>query len=141
MKLLVELLRTELDQDAARDFVSAPGHGAVVVFLGIVRDIHEGKAVGAVDYTGYEPLALTELESVAREAGAAHAVGAVALFHRLGMLQVGGVSLVVAVGARHRRPAMECALLLVDLLKQRVPIWKQEFGPDGARWVAGTLPR
>ncbi|MSR75178.1 MAG: molybdenum cofactor biosynthesis protein MoaE [Planctomycetes bacterium] len=140
MKLRVELTSAELDEAEARNFASASGHGAVVVFLGVVRDIHEGRAVSAVDYTAYEPLARAELERVAREAAGAHEVGAIALFHRIGRLPVGSVSLVVAVGSRHRRPAFECALLLVDLLKQRVPIWKQEFGPDGSHWVEGTLP-
>jgi molybdopterin synthase catalytic subunit len=140
MNIDVRLQREALDEGQARALVAAAGHGAVLVFSGVVRNVHEGLPVSAVDYSAYEPLARTELEAVAREAAAGLEIGSLALWHRLGLLQVGEVSVIVAVGSRHRLPALRCVERLMDLLKRRVPIWKQEHGPDGVRWVEGQLP-
>lgn len=140
MKIDVRIQREPLDEAAARALVAAAGHGAIVLFSGVVRDIHEGLPVSAVDYSAYEPLACTELEAVAREASDGLEVGALVVWHRLGLLGVGEASIVVAVGSRHRLPALRCVERLMDLLKRRVPIWKQEHGPDGRRWVQGETP-
>lgn len=140
MKKRVVLTRDPLIEAVEREFVSAADHGAVVLFSGVVRNIHEGRETAWIHYTAYETLALHELNAVVDEVSAGHSVGAVSLVHRLGRLPVGTASLLVAVGARHRRPAFECALAIVDLLKKRVPIWKQEEGPDGLRWADGEQP-
>lgn len=140
MKIRVEVTAAPLDADAARRDVEAPAHGAVLVFWGNVRDHHEGRAVEAVDYTAYEPMARRELESVAREAASAHGVGAVTVLHRIGRLAVGETSLVVAVGSAHRAEAFACGLAVIDTLKERVPVWKREVGPGGPRWQDGRLP-
>lgn len=140
MKIDVRIQRAALDELAARAEVAADGHGAIVLFSGVVRDVHEGLPVTAVDYSAYEPLACTELEAVANEAAEGLEIGALVVWHRLGLLSVGEASIVVAVGSRHRLPALRCIERLMDLLKRRVPIWKQEHGPDGPRWVQGEMP-
>jgi molybdopterin synthase catalytic subunit len=141
MKIRVDVVAGMLDAEAARRDVEGPAHGAVLVFWGNVRDLHEGRAVESVDYTAYEPMARRELEAVARECASAHGVGAVTVLHRIGMLGVGETSLIVAVGSAHRAEAFACGLAIIDALKRRVPVWKREIGPEGARWQDGRLPR
>jgi molybdopterin synthase catalytic subunit len=136
----VEVTAAPLDDAAARRFVERSDHGATLVFYGVVRDVHEGRPVEAVEYTAYAAMAETELAAVAREAALRHGVGAAAVLHRTGRLAVGETSLVVAIGARHRGPAFAAGLFLIDELKRRVPIWKREIGPDGTRWQDGQLP-
>jgi molybdopterin synthase catalytic subunit len=136
----IVLTADALDDAAARARVEAAGHGAALLFYGNVRDRHEGRIVHAVEYGAYEPMAESELRAVAVEVAARHGGPAVAVLHRLGRLPVGATSLVVAVGAAHRREAFACGLEIIDELKRRVPIWKKEIGPDGARWQDGFLP-
>ncbi|HYC76964.1 MAG TPA: molybdenum cofactor biosynthesis protein MoaE [Planctomycetota bacterium] len=129
-----------LDDAAARRFVAAPSNGAVLVFHGVVRDRHEGRAVTRVEYSAYEAMAESELREVARETAREHGVEHLAVFHRLGPVAVGEASLVVAVGAPHRAAAFACGLATIDRLKARAPVFKKEIGPDGARWQEGVLP-
>ncbi len=129
-----------LDDVAARRFVERPDHGAVLVFFGVVRDVHEGRQVEKVEYSAYVAMAETELRDVAVEVAAKHGGPVVAVLHRLGTLGIGDTSLVVAVGSRHRGPAFAAGLEIIDELKKRVPIWKREIGPGGVRWQDGELP-
>jgi molybdopterin synthase catalytic subunit len=136
----VEIVRTPIDDAEARRAVSKPAHGAVLLFHGVVRDHHRGRAVTRIDYHAYEDMARAELGRVASEVAATHDVEDVVVVHRVGVVEVGEASLLVAVGAHHRQPAFEAALELIEELKRRVPIWKKEYGPDGAHWVEGLLP-
>ncbi len=136
----VELSNVPLDADAARIRVASPGHGAVLVFYGNVRDHHEGRQVIRVDYSAYEPMARQELLAIASEMMDAHRVGAVVVLHRVGPVEVGETSLVVAIGSAHRRAAFDCGLAVIDEIKRRVPIWKREVSPDGSTWQDGQIP-
>ncbi len=133
-----------LDPRALRDAVMTPASGACVVFEGVVRDHHEGHAVLRLQYEAYEEMATRQLEAVARETIAAYAdreVYDVAVHHRIGMLEVGETSLLVVVSAAHRQDAFEAALRTVDRVKETVPVWKKEWGPDGAQWQEGVQPK
>ena len=123
-----------------REAVSRPEHGGIVVFEGVARNHHQGKAVMALEYEAYEPMALKRLRAIATQVLAQWPVGAVAVVHRLGRLEVGEVSVLVAVGAAHRRPAFEACSFAIDAIKRSVPIWKKEWSPDGAWWTEGALP-
>jgi molybdopterin synthase catalytic subunit len=138
--MLVRLVEGAIDEAEAARFVEKPGNGAVLVFRGIVRDLHAGRAVVRIDYHAYREMAEAELRRVAAETVERFGVPDLALVHRIGVVEVGQASLVVAVGAPHRRPAFDAALHLVDELKRRVPIWKKEYGPDGGFWVEGVRP-
>ena len=129
--MLIVVTEAPLDDQAARAHVAKPGNGAVVVFYGCVRNRHEGREVTSVEY---------QLAQVARSVAAKHAIADVAVLHRTGSLPVGEASLVVAVGAPHRAPAFRCAEEIIDVLKERVPIWKKEIGPGGATWQEGVTP-
>jgi molybdopterin synthase catalytic subunit len=138
--MLIVVTDAPLDDQAARAHVSKPGNGAVVVFYGCVRNRHGGREVSSVEYHAYGPMAERELAQVARSVATKHGIEDVAVLHRTGSLPVGEASLVVAVGAPHRAPAFRCAEEIIDVLKQRVPIWKKEIGPGGEAWQEGVTP-
>jgi molybdopterin synthase catalytic subunit len=133
----------ELDPRALRDAVMTPASGACVLFEGIVRDHHEGRAVERLEYEAYEEMAVRQLEAVAREVlrdFAEREVHDMGIHHRVGALVVGEISLLVAVSAAHRQDAFEAALRAVDRVKETVPVWKKEWGPDGSHWQEGVTP-
>ncbi|MGH2726628.1 MAG: molybdenum cofactor biosynthesis protein [Actinomycetota bacterium] len=124
-----------LDAAASIAAVSTPASGGIGVFVGVVRDTNEGMAVAEIDYTAYEEMALKAIRVVVEEARARWPLHRVAVAHSTGRLRVGDASVVVAVSAEHRAEALEACRFVIDGLKERAPIWKQEFGPDGTRWV------
>lgn len=134
----IETLLTteELDVLAAHRAVADPSCGGTTVFTGAVRDHHEGDAVARLEYEAWEERAATGLRTVGERVVAEHpAVRAVYLAHRLGPLEIGEVSVVVAASAPHRDEAFAAARDLIDVLKADVPIWKREFLRDGTdRW-------
>ncbi len=117
--------------------VSAPGHGAQDLFVGAVRDLHEGKRVEAVSYDAFIPLAEKTLAGIAAEAE--ERFGAkVAAAHRVGRLEVGEASVVIAAGAPHRAEAFEACRYVIEQIKVRLPVWKQEHYADGSKsWLEG----
>lgn len=135
--------RAVLDPRALRDAVMTPASGACVVFEGVVRDHHEGRAVQRLEYEAYEEMAVRQLHAVADEVLARYAsreVHVAGIHHRIGALEVGETSLLVVVAAAHRRDAFEAALHAVDRVKETVPVWKKEWGPDGSHWQEGVQP-
>ncbi|MFW6598472.1 molybdenum cofactor biosynthesis protein MoaE [Propionibacteriaceae bacterium Y2011] len=117
------------------DRVTGPSVGGLGVFVGVVRDNDEDKPVRSLDYTAH-PTAAEELAACVRRVTARHDVWAAAVEHRIGHLAVGDLAVVVAVGAGHRGPALECCRELIDTLKVEVPIWKEQTFDDGAvSWV------
>jgi molybdopterin synthase catalytic subunit len=111
--------------------------GAVVVFDGIVRNNTRGRRTRYLVYEAYEDMALRMMHELARRAVAEHAVRQVALVHRLGRLEVGETSVLIAVSSAHRSQAFEACRWLIDTLKKTVPIWKKEHFEDGAVWADG----
>jgi molybdopterin converting factor subunit 1 len=111
--------------------------GAVVNFEGVVRNNTKGRATKFLDYECYEPMAVKMMAEIGREILASHAIGRIALVHRLGRLEIGEASVAVVVTAPHRKPAFEAALEGINRLKRIVPIWKKEHFADGEVWVEG----
>ena len=133
-----------LDRDALRELVHTDASGAVVLFEGVVRNHHEGRGVARLEYEAYAPMAERQLEAVCDEVLAEFAdreVHQLAAHHRIGTLEVGDVSLLVAVSAAHRADAFGAALRAVDRIKETVPVWKREHGLDGSMWQEGVSPR
>ncbi len=114
-----------------------PEDGALAVFEGIVRDHSRNRRTLYLDYEAYEPMALAKMQELAKEARQKFAVRQVALVHRLGRLQIGETSVLVAVASAHRAPAFDACRWLIDTLKRTVPIWKKEHFEDGAVWADG----
>ena len=119
------------------EVVRRPDCGAVLLFLGTVRDSHQGQVVDKIDYSAYEAMAEAELRRLAGEALERLHPGAVAVWHRLGGVGAGEASVAVAVASPHRREAFEQGQWLIDSLKAQVPVWKKEIGPDGSVWIEG----
>jgi molybdopterin synthase catalytic subunit/molybdopterin-guanine dinucleotide biosynthesis protein A len=117
------------------DDVAHPSAGAIDVFVGLVRDHADGRTVEALEYSAYEPMAERELAKIAGEIEARHDGVRIAARHRIGALRVGELAVVCAASAAHRDEAFVACRELIEELKQRVPIWKRETGPDGSAWV------
>jgi molybdopterin synthase catalytic subunit len=124
-----------LSVDEATAFVRAASAGAVVVFMGTVRDENEGRAVVKLEYEAYASMAVAEMERIAKEIALEIPGTKLAVLHRTGSLVVGDTAVVCAASAPHRGEAFRACRALIDRIKARVPIWKREHGPDGAYWV------
>lgn len=136
MTPLATLVREPIDPLAVMRRVSAPANGAVILFLGAVRQVNDGRAVSGIDYAAYEEMALSELSSIAAEAAQRFETSDVAVEHRLGTLAVEEISVAIAVGHPHRDEAYAASRWVIEELKRRVPIWKREHYSDGTReWV------
>lgn len=138
---LVRLSAEPISVDECLQAVRREDCGAVVLFLGTVRDHAGGRSVRLLEYTAYERMARSSLEDLAAEVRRRFPVGEVALWHRTGALLPGEISVVVAVSSAHREEAFAAARWALDTLKETVPVWKKEFDQDGAVWIEGDLRR
>jgi molybdopterin synthase catalytic subunit len=133
---MIQLTTAPIDYHALTEQVRRPGCGAVVTFLGTVRDLTDGKVTVALDYEAYPGMAEKKLADIEAETRQRWPVGDIALVHRLGHLEVGDVSVAVAVSCPHRGQAFEACRHAIDRLKELVPIWKKENWADGStEWV------
>jgi len=133
---MISLTPHPIDHHALTEQVRRPGCGAVVTFLGTVRDLTDGKVTTALDYEAYPGMAEKKLAEIERETREKWPVGDIALIHRLGHLEVGDVSVAVAVSCPHRHQAFDACRYAIDRLKELVPIWKKENWADGTtEWV------
>lgn len=125
-----------IDTAALLGEVAAPANGATVLFTGNVRELSEGRAVSGIDYDAYEAMAAEELARIVSETAQRYGTDHVVAEHRIGSLQLGEISVAIAVGHPHRGPAFEAARHVIEEIKLRLPIWKQELFTDGTRaWV------
>ena len=133
---MIQLTHDEIDYTALTESVRSDQAGAVVLFLGTVREMTNGRQTTALDYDAYPEMAeakITELINEAREKWPIEQVG---IIHRLGHLQLGDISVALALSSPHRQQAFEAGKFLIDELKVRVPIWKKENWADGTtEWV------
>ncbi len=133
---MVSLTTEIIDHCWLTEQVRRPHCGAIVTFLGTVRDLTDGKVTTSLEYEAHPALAEKALADIEAEARQRWPVGEVALIHRLGHLDVGEVSVAVAVSCPHRAQAFEACRYIIERLKQQVPIWKKEHWADGTEeWV------
>ncbi len=133
---MVTLTAGPIDYFALTEAVRRPDCGAVVTFLGTVRDLTDGKVTVALDYEAYPGMAEKKLAEIERETRERWPIGELLMVHRTGHLQVGEVSVAVAVSCPHRAQAFEACRYAIDRLKELVPIWKKENWADGStEWV------
>jgi molybdopterin synthase catalytic subunit len=126
--------------DVAGLLGTSPADGAVSLFAGVVRNENQGRRVERLEYEAYEEMALPLMEEIAAETRRRFPVHGVHLVHRLGRLEIGEVSVAVAVASPHRAEAFAACRFAIDTLKARVPIWKKEHYADGAAWLEGPPP-
>jgi molybdopterin synthase catalytic subunit len=124
-----------IDPRALVDQVMRRSDGAYVLFEGVVRNHHEGRAVESIFYDAYRPMAEKEIDTIVTEVRARYAETQIAIVHRLGRLTVGESSIAIVAASPHRAEAFEACRMIIDRVKQTVPIWKKERGPDGEEWT------
>ena len=132
---MTRLTHDAIDADALTRSVASPLAGAVVLFLGTVRALTGDEVTLALEYDAYPAMAEAELAKLDADVRSRWPVIGVALVHRLGRLEVGEVSVAVAVSSPHRVEAFEAARYAIDALKAQVPIWKKDVRPAGDAWV------
>jgi len=131
------IVREPIDTEGVLKRIKCGEDGAAVVFEGVVRNETRGRKTLYLDYEAYEQMALDQMEGLAEQALKQFQVREVALVHRLGRLEIGETSVLIAVASAHRAAAFDACRWLIDTLKRTVPIWKKEYFEDGAVWAAG----
>jgi len=133
---MVRITHESIDHAALTESVRSDQAGAVVLFLGTVRELTAGRRTIALDYDAYPEMAVRKMEELVSEAQQRWLLIGVEVVHRLGHLGLGEVSVAVAVSAQHRHQAFDAGRFLIDELKAVVPIWKKENWADGqTEWV------
>jgi molybdopterin synthase catalytic subunit len=115
--------------------VARRSSGAIATFTGVVREHSRGRRVDHLEYEAYPEMALAKMREIADEIRAKWEVDAVAMSHRVGRLEVGEASVVIAAAAPHRQQALEACAYAIERLKVAVPIWKKEVWTDGSEWI------
>jgi molybdopterin converting factor subunit 1 len=139
-KQLFELVRLPIPVTEIVTGMKAPEDGALVVFEGIVRNHSAGRRTLYLDYEAYEAMALSKMREIGEIMHAQFPVDRLAIVHRLGRLQIGETSVLIAVSSAHRSAAFDACRFGIDTLKRTVPIWKKEYFEDGAIWAEGEVP-
>lgn len=116
--------------------VQDDSHGAIVSFLGVVRNIHEGNSVHKIFYECYEKMALKQMQKIQDLTMEKFPMIKMVLVHRIGMVELQEASIVVLTSSKHRRHSFEANMYIMDEVKKLLPIWKKEHHPDGeTSWV------
>lgn len=133
---MIQLTQEPIDYTALTERVRTPAAGAVVLFLGTVRELTAGRQTVALDYEAYPEMALAKMAELEQTARSRWPVQHLEIIHRLGHLELGDISVAIAVSCAHRLPAFEAGQFLIDDFKKIVPIWKKENWVDGStEWV------
>ena len=135
---LFEITAAPISVDEVSRRVADPAAGCVVSFAGLVRGDNQGRQVRYLEYEAYPEMAEPILAQIGAEAQARWPVDKVAIVHRVGRLEIGEASVVVAVASPHRAEAFAACRFAIDALKAQVPIWKKELYADGSEWLDGT---
>ncbi len=132
---MIVITHDELNPGEVVSHVESPAAGAIATFVGTTRDNTAGRRVLLLEYEAYRPMADQQLQRVADEMRDRWDLTGVAIHHRLGRLEIGEASLIVAVSSAHRKEAFEACAFSIDRIKRIVPIWKKEFFEGGEVWV------
>jgi len=136
---MIEIIKTPIDIQRVLESVHDTSAGAIDIFIGTTRDHAEGKKVLTLQYEAYEPMAIRLMKNIAEDAQARWHVKKISIVHRVGTVDVGEVSIVIAVSAEHRSESFDACRFIIDTVKKTVPIWKKEYFVGGELWVgAGT---
>ena len=133
---VVAVTHEPLDIDVVVALVG--GDGAVVTFAGLVRDHNQGRVVKFLEYEAYEPLAVRALQRIVDEAAGLWPSARIAMHHRIGRLEIGEASIVIAAASAHRADAFAATRYAIERVKQIVPIWKREHFDGGDVWLEGA---
>lgn len=132
----IQIITDPIDPNLVVASVESTQAGAVILFLGTVREFTHGRQTLFLEYEAYSEMARVKMQELARQARARWPVIHITLVHRIGRLDLGDASVAVAVSSPHRADAFEAGRYLIDTLKEVVPIWKKEHWADGTtEWV------
>ena len=134
---IVQIVRARIPTEELVASLKAAEDGAVAVFEGIVRNHSHGKQTLYLEYEAYEPMALAKMHEIGDQMRRTFAIDRFAMVHRLGRLEIGETSVLIAVSSAHRAAAFDACRYGIDTLKRIVPIWKKEYFSDGAVWSEG----
>ena len=134
---MIKVTREDFFIDEVVASIRSGGMGAVVTFLGVVRDNAHGRDVDRIEIQVYDEMAVKQLQAIREEAIAKFDVEKVAIVHRYGRLGVSDNIMMIAVGAGHRPEAFEACRSILETIKEKVPLWKKEFTPEGDYWIEG----
>jgi len=133
--------QSPIDPAAVVEQVGHDEDGAVLLFVGVVRDHADGRAVTGMRYEAFEEMAVDVLETIAQEAAGHLGTDRVAVVHRVGDLSIGDASVAIAVSSPHRADAYDASRYVIEEIKKRLPIWKKEHYVEGDdAWVEGSVP-
>jgi molybdopterin synthase catalytic subunit len=136
---MAAITRGPIDERALERAVASPASGAMLTFVGVVRNEHLGRAVTAIEYHAYESMALRELSRIEDAIVIRWPSVRAAIAHRIGHLNVGEASVFIAVSAAHRAEGFEGLRFAIESIKKDVPIWKKELYADGGyAWIEGS---
>ena len=139
MSMRSAIVTRALDPAALVAEASGSRHGAVVLFVGTVRDMNDGRPVEGIEYAAYGAMAEKELSRILGEAAERYPAADIIVEHRTGQLALGEASVAIVVAHPHRGPAYEASRYVIEELKRRLPVWKREAYTDGTReWVDPT---
>ena len=131
------IVRNPIDAQQVLNSIKRGEDGAALVFEGVVRNQSRGRKTRYLEYEAYEEMALQQMASLAAQALTQFQIRDVAIVHRLGHLEIGETSVLIAVASAHRAAGFDACRWLIDSLKRTVPIWKKEYFEDGAVWGDG----
>ena len=135
------IVKTPIDARSTIARIERDEAGAILTFAGTVRNRHRGRDVIAIDYHAYESMAARELEKLEREIESRWPEIRAAIVHRIGYLELGEASVLIAVSSPHRTQAYESSRFIIEEIKKRLPVWKKERYSDGVEeWVPGATP-
>jgi molybdopterin synthase catalytic subunit len=133
---MVKLTTEQIDIGQLCTDVGQPDCGAIMVFMGTVREVTDGRRTLALDYEAYRGMAERQMADIEAEVHQRWPIGKISLVHRIGHLTVGEISVGVALSSPHREEAFAACRYAIDQLKARVAIWKKEHWSDGeSRWI------
>lgn len=142
LKTFSRIQNNAFGQDVFDDIHSFPECGGIGIFVGTVRNHHEGRAVKALKYTSYAPVAEKMIRQIEQEIQHKHGVSYVRIVHRIGALDIGDTAIIAMAYAPHRREAFAACEEAVERVKHEVPVWKEEFYMDGSsQYVEGCCIR
>jgi molybdopterin synthase catalytic subunit len=138
---LFRIVEGPIDLQEAIRAVEGPDRGAIATFLGVARDHHEGRRVLRLQYDAYPEMAVQVMREIGRQVAERFGTSHVAILHRVGTLEIGEASVVIAVASPHRREALQACAFAIERLKEAVPIWKKEHYEGSSRWIEGVPGR
>ena len=136
---LVAVTTAPLDLDGLTRQLTVHGDGAIATFTGIVRSHNQGHTVRFLEYEAYEPLAVRALQQILEEAQSSWPSVRMGIHHRIGRLDIGQASIVIAAVSAHRADAFAACRYAIERVKQIVPIWKREHFEGGEMWLEGAI--